>query len=494
VSTPLLQNRPGISRGRWREPSAGVWTSAVGAAAFAVSFAANWVPSYWADEIATLQAARLTPAALQALLARRDAVHGLYDGLLHWWIAVLGPSEAATRLLSALAVGAAAAGVVAIGRRLGSLRLGVTAGIVFAALPRTTFMGAEARSYALSTAVVVWTVVVLLVCLEDDRARRWALYVVAVAVGADLFVYTLFLVPVHGALIASRHPARETWRHWAISVALGCFLASPVVLGAAGQRQQLAWLDGEPGVNAWSVTGEPWFDTSWGTALVAGVILAVGVVALVRRGRRRPGALLTIALAWAFVPAALLLLANQVAGPLYLARYLSFTTPAAALLLALVLVRVERRRIAALLLGSLLVISVPSYIGQRQPTALDGSDARQIADVVAAHARPGDAFLLQNDGPEATRPRLAVEGYPAAFAGLEDAAFVRSGIPSGSFAAVTRPAASIAWRELRVDSVWIATRAGSREAGAVADLLTDAGYVRTATYALGADDVSDFTR
>ena len=81
-----------------------------------------------------------------------DAVHGLYYLLMHGWFAVFPATEFASRLSSALAAGVAAAGVVVLGRQMSSRAVAVTAGVVFAILPRVTWAGMETRSYALSMA------------------------------------------------------------------------------------------------------------------------------------------------------------------------------------------------------------------------------------------------------------------------------------------------------------------------------------------------------
>ena len=74
--------------------------------------------SYWGDEADTVSAVSRSLPQLARLLGHIDAVHGLYY-LVLWPVArVGGTSELVTRLPSAVAMAAAAAGVTAIGRRL----------------------------------------------------------------------------------------------------------------------------------------------------------------------------------------------------------------------------------------------------------------------------------------------------------------------------------------------------------------------------------------
>src|ERR1022692_1236755 len=85
------------------------------------------LPSYWRDEGATLSAVQRPFGDLIRMLGNVDAVHGAYYMII--WLAVRlgGSGELVTRLPSALAMAAAAAGVAAIGRRLVSPRAGLLA-------------------------------------------------------------------------------------------------------------------------------------------------------------------------------------------------------------------------------------------------------------------------------------------------------------------------------------------------------------------------------
>src|ERR1700742_3100836 len=115
-------------------------------------------PSLWFDEGATISAsASRSLPELWRLLGHIDAVHGLFYLLMHGWFAVFPPTEFWSRVPSCLAVGAAAAGVVVFAKQFTPGRgTALCAGVVFAILPRTTWAGIEARSYALSVAAGIW--------------------------------------------------------------------------------------------------------------------------------------------------------------------------------------------------------------------------------------------------------------------------------------------------------------------------------------------------
>ncbi|EUA08652.1 dolichyl-phosphate-mannose-mannosyltransferase family protein [Mycobacterium xenopi 4042] len=134
-------------------------------------------PSLWFDEGATISAAASRSLSeLWRLLGRIDAVHGLYYLVMHGWFTVFPPTEFWSRVPSCLAIGAAAAGVVVFAKQFCPRTTAVCAGVVFAILPRTTWAGIEARSYAFSAAAAVWLTVLLVTSARRNRARLWLFY------------------------------------------------------------------------------------------------------------------------------------------------------------------------------------------------------------------------------------------------------------------------------------------------------------------------------
>lgn len=102
-------------------------TAGIGVFAGALSLVGAGTPSYWGDEAASVLAAARPLPVLFGMLGHIDAVHGVYYVFLHYWIALVGSSEAAVRLPSSVAVGVAAAGpsfsrVACSARRAGSSR------------------------------------------------------------------------------------------------------------------------------------------------------------------------------------------------------------------------------------------------------------------------------------------------------------------------------------------------------------------------------------
>src|SRR5690242_2085253 len=128
----------------------------VGVTAAAVSLGGAGRPSFWYDEAATISASySRSLRQLWQMLSNVDAVHGLYYLFMHGWFALFPPTEFWSRAPSALAVGAAAAGVVVLGNQFSSRTVAVSAGIICGILPRATWAGIEARPYAFTMMAAV---------------------------------------------------------------------------------------------------------------------------------------------------------------------------------------------------------------------------------------------------------------------------------------------------------------------------------------------------
>ncbi|MFC9767090.1 mannosyltransferase [Rhodococcus jostii] len=380
----------------------------------------SWRPSFWYDEVATLYSSQRSRPDLSNLLGHIDAVHGLYYVGMHYWFATFGASEFSARFPSALAAGAAGAGVVLLGALISTRRVAVLSGILFVILPSVTWAAAEARGYAATAAAAVWLTVILLAALRLRRWWLWALYAAGLAVSIVLFVYLITLVPAHLLTILLLREARRSWLGWASATAAGAVVAAPFVALVRRESVQVAWippLDGHlPRAVAeyqWFV-GAPWF------AVLFAVLVVAGSVALVR-GRRLPP-VLSVALPWIAVPMAALLAYSLLRSPVYLPRYFTFTTPAVALVGGLCLAALARKWWqSAAVLVVFVVAASPSYLDQREQWAKpSGMDFSTVNSFAGEHLRPGDCVLFDKPAWNPTSLRLVKNVRPAAFDGTRD--------------------------------------------------------------------------
>lgn len=427
-------------------------------------------------------------ASLWPMLAQVDAVHGLYYVLLHFWVQIAGTSEVAVRLPSALAVGAATSGLWLLAARFGGARLATVAAAIFLVLPRVTLDGIEARSYAFAIAGVVWIVYgfLRLVVAFPRRGAWWWLWSALIAVSCLMFMYTVLLLPVIGLWLLAGKQRRSLLPRTIGFGAAGLLLASPLVLLAVSQRDQIGFLAHQrPGVK--NILVHQWFGGVPLAALAWTLIVLAVVGALVRRGGvgEQLRSLTLLAGLWMVVPP-VLLAAISLFSPSYALRYLVICAPGVALLMALgirVLVRpLPRLRpvVAALLVLAVAAAALPEYLHQRTPKDKANSDLRAVAEVMERGARPGDTVLFDQGFPYAFHPRAALHLYPEAFEGLRDPGLVTPYERTTTLWDVTRAVTETSI-DGDSDTVWLATHAEQEglQTNTEADLasLAGAGFV-----------------
>lgn len=392
--------------------------------AVAVSAAGAARPSLWFDEAATISASTRSVPELWRLMHNIDAVHGLYYLLMHGWFMAFPVTEFYSRLSSCLAVGLAAAGVVVMARQFSGRTVAVCAGIVFAILPRVTWAGIEARSYALTAAAAVWVTVLLVLTIRRNSRWLWTCYGLAVLLSALLNVFVALLVLVHAVVLVATAAPRAVVRRWIVTVLVAMTPVVPFLVFSKTQIAQVRWISPLGWHSVAEVVQEQYFDHSVAFAVAAGVVLALPVA--MRRFRPTDAgirSLTVISVGWIALPTAVLLLYSAWLEPVYYPRYLSYTSPAMALLLAVGITAVARTResVVALLIV-LAVAATPNYLlSQRGPYAKEGMDFSQIADVITANASPGDCLVLDNTtnwAPGPIRPLTAAR--PDAYAKLVD--------------------------------------------------------------------------
>jgi mannosyltransferase len=248
--------------------------SAIATFATLLSAAGAARPSLWFDEAATISAGSRSVPELWRLLGNVDAVHGLYYLLMHCWLVVFPATEFWVRLPSCLAVGVAAAGVVVLGRQFSGRSVAVSAGIVFAILPRITWAGIEARPYALSTACAVWLTVLVVAAARRDRPPWWIGYLVAL-VGATLVnLFAVLIVLPHAVAVTLATGRRLALARWAGWTLVGLLMVAPFVFFCRTQITQVRWISRVSPATLLEIGYEQYFDRSAAFAVVTALILA----------------------------------------------------------------------------------------------------------------------------------------------------------------------------------------------------------------------------
>jgi mannosyltransferase len=406
--------------------------AALGVFGALVSMLGSWIPSLWGDEAASLLSAERSVPSLLRMITHVDAVHGTYYLGLHFWIRIAGTSPFAIRLPSALAIGACVAAIVLIGTQLDSLTLGVIAGVVCMVLPRVTSMGQETRSYAFSAALASWLTVLLFGILKrrEPSRRRWIAYAALTALSIYVFLYLALIAVAHLALILLRDDRRTLVKAWARAFATAIVIASPLIVIGVLEHGQIAYLGTRTEITFSTLTVGLWFGNA-PFAVLAWALIVAALLFFARDWRLRttrlrlaeqqlPSASL-VGAAWLFIPS-ILLIGSHLLVPDFTARYLSMCAPAAALLMAIAIHRIAKKRVAVVALSLIVVVALaaPNWLQQRGPYSKNHSDWAQISSRMAALAKPGDAVVFDESVRPSRLPRLAMNTYPAGFTGLDD--------------------------------------------------------------------------
>lgn len=405
----------------------GVDAALAGLFACMISMLGAGRPSLWVDEAATVSASTRSPSRLWTLVGDVDLVHAVYYLMMQGWLTVFPVTEFWIRVPSAVFVGVAATGVVVLGAQLSTRRVAVAAGIVFAVLPRTTLAGVEARPYALTMVCAVWLTVWFVTAVRRPRWWRWAAYGVLLALTAVINILAPLTITAHAAMLFALSASRRVVTAWVVATAGAVVAVLPFAVAVMAQQGQISWIWPISPVTLGQIFGEQYFPSvytdglhalgpeqrefssenldaalpAWGRVAPLIVVLVGLAVAAVRRRRALEGSprvLLWGCGTWVLAPTALLVLYSLIGAPLYQPQYLSFTTPALALLVGLCVATAapSARRIALVLLVIGLA-ALPNYVAQRSAYAKFGSDASEVARLLATRGGPGECLVLATD-------------------------------------------------------------------------------------------------
>ncbi|MEV0267909.1 glycosyltransferase family 39 protein [Hamadaea sp. NPDC050747] len=341
-------------------------------------------PGLWTDELATWGMATTHDwSQFWWVLRYVDAVLAPYYVFTHEWVRLFGDSDLSLRTPSLLAMAASAGLIGALGRRLSGSATGLIGGLVFAVLPSTSRFAAEARPYALTVLAATAATYLLVSACRQPSAIRWIGYAAAISVLGLLNVVGLLLLAGHAWVLMAWH--RRQWWRFGLAAGVGLAMCVPLLMFGTRQSHQVSYI---PPVS-FATFGD------YSTVLFGGTALSLLVIGIGLFGLplRWPSAVFA---GWAIVPVLALIVVSFVM-PMFLPRYLLFTTPGWALLAGAALARVRPRWAGSVvlvvaLLGLPVQAQIRSAGGHEQATA-------EMAAVIAANVRPGDAIVYADDEP-----------------------------------------------------------------------------------------------
>ncbi len=391
----------------------------------------------WLDEALTVNIARLPLSQLHGAL-KQDGAPPLYYLLLHFWTAVFGTGDVASRALSGGFMSAAVVATWFAARRFVGPSGAWLAAVVMVANPYAIRYATEARMYSLVIFLVATGITAFQRALERPTLDRLAVVAALVA----LVMYTQYwsfylLVVVFGvvAFAAWRGERKDAARRLLLAMVIGALAFLPWVPTFLYQRAHTGTPWGEP-----TLPGIPFGytlrDFAGGTSGTSAdrqegwvlLFLLLPMLMLGTFGRAIDERRVEIDLhvpreprLFAFVGGVGLLVAltlNDVAGGAFQSRYSAIVFPFFVLLVARGFTMLRDTRILAAFLG---VVVLFGFVGGVRNLSTQRTQAPEVAAVLRREAKPGDLVVYCPDqvGPAVHRlvqPGLDEVVYPS-FAG-----------------------------------------------------------------------------
>ncbi|MET7726973.1 glycosyltransferase family 39 protein [Streptomyces mirabilis] len=391
--------------------------------------------SMWGDESVTYQLAHRDLTQIWRTAQHVDLVHAFYYAIMHEIYGLVGGGLLTLRLPSVLAMSAAAAGVGLLGLRLAGIRAGLLAGLVFALVPQIQQYTQEGRSYAMVCALVTWATYALVACVVRHTRWRWTAYGTTMLLACLLHEFAVFALAAHGITLLVSGVPRPALRAWSVTVACIVVGLLPLAIRSSGESGQVSWI-------AWP---DP--------------VQLLGFLAMVTVGMRcarRPmnvrGSIQLPALALPILvlPGLLLLLLSPV-KPLFVDRYVLYSSIGFALLLGAGIDRFHRRQLSSrtswVVALAVLAALLPPSLYLRTPQSRH-DDVIAIGNAVRHAARPGDGLLYLPG-----RHRVWTGANPEDTRFLTDLALVQDPTSSNTLAGIELPAQDIPARILKFSRI-----------------------------------------
>ena len=360
------------------------------------------VPSFWQDEAATLSGANRPISTLLKMAQKIDVVHSFYYGLMHFWSSAFGFSVLSMRIPSILAVGATCSLIYVLVRKLnGTYPLAILASSLYLVLPRTHYASGESRSNALTATLAVALTLALVILLNLPTKSlpvwlSWLGYAALATLSTYDFMFSLLLAVPHLVYVMIRH--REKLWYFLASWGVALIAAAPLFYWGYKEKNQVSWIKLKP-ITSYlfeSVVSVNFLSRYW----IAGIFLGLGVLVAIAYVRSRlqrqhfhENTLVEMSLLWVALPSATLIAASFAFHPYFVEHYLTFTTPATAILGA---VGLSKLKFNWLMIPATVAIFALGFFSLQDARAAwaHGPSWMPVIQDVAANTKSGDGILL----------------------------------------------------------------------------------------------------
>lgn len=339
--------------------------------------------TYWLDEIITLKVAQ---GELEPIIYGTRPF--LYLTMAHYWFGIFGQSEFATRSLSVIFGIASIPLIYIVGRRLFNQKVGLISAFIMALSVYQIYYSQELRYYALFQFLTLASFYFYIRLLSSKSFTDTALYIISTALVFYSHDIGVLVIPVQNIYLLLRYKTLRTMVYrWIITQFIVLASISPKliftfttdVVGESGPN----WIT-EPDIWAPVYTIYRFLGVNvdfiyfvYGCAallvLLAAIALYIYIPGIWKEKKPRdkktisrklhwaPKSETILILLWLIVPIAFVYIASFIFKPMYLVRYLILTAPACYILAALLIDKIKKPVLTAIILIIFVFLNLPGH-------------------------------------------------------------------------------------------------------------------------------------
>jgi uncharacterized membrane protein len=359
---------------------------------------------FWLDEAISESIGLSSGSAFVRLAFARETNMAFYYLVLHWWLALVHPSDFTIRLLSVIFSVAALPVLYVLASKLFDESVGVAAALLLAVSPPFVSYSQEARSYSLAIllSLVSWSS--FIDCAREPTRLARLKYVVATTLAVYTHSLAVLIIPAQGLTLLYFQREWSNRRPLLLAMSLvGLLLVPMFILTAYWYSGGEEWIARKIGVPGLASLREVAVTFAGGIApprvrqRSLEVLTALGFAMFLAnwvKGFRQPsfrGASYACAAIALVAPIALLMCISQ-AIPLFIVRYVLISLPFYLLIVAAGWCQFRDRWVAAS--GVALLVLLSLWADQAYYSYSARPNWRQAISYVSSSARYGDRVIF----------------------------------------------------------------------------------------------------
>lgn len=359
---------------------------------------------FWLDEAISESVGLSSGSAFVKLAFARETNMAFYYLLLHWWLALVHPSDFTIRLLSVICAVAALPVLYVVAKKLFDERVGMAAALLLAVNPTFVNYSQEARCYSLAILLGLLSWSTFIDCAREPTRLTSLKYVATTTLAVYTHSLAILILPAQGLTLLYLQREWSKRRPLLLAMSLVGLLLVPILIltvywysGGEGWIARKIGVPGLASLREVAVTfaggiAPPRVRQRWLEALTAlgfAMFLANWVKGL-RQPRFRADGYACAAIALV-TPIALLMSISQ-AIPLFIVRYVLICLPFYILIVAAGWCQFKDRTVAAS--GVALLVLLSLWADQTYYSYSARLNWRQAIDYVNSNARDGDRLIF----------------------------------------------------------------------------------------------------